>query len=311
MGMASGMILEGYYITVCTVTVTSHGRSGHGGLIPGDQLHDSAKLDTAMHLLQLGWKPNPTLTNADCLRHDGPKEFWTSNKLSSSKNYFIALARSSNIFHLFGDDFQIYHRQLDNYYGNLLRTQSRERALELRFLLESKPLADFKDAELKCMTDIDQMPALLDGIIPIEYPDDDLDLEIDRSSVVRDEASRRSAIEVLLGVRAPNAPDPIKFGVVPFDIMFRPDYVFDANDEIPIKIYFDHKSHGSREHRRVWANCANHMHENCFRYCQLKDFKDLTDCSLYEGLALNPSIPSVCNVVHFNLGLRTEADIKY
>ena len=55
-------------------------------------------------------------------------------------------------------------------------------------------------------TNIDQVPAPLEDLVPIQAGDDDL-----LGVVVRDEESRRTALEVLVGIVPFEAPLPIKF----------------------------------------------------------------------------------------------------
>ena len=55
-------------------------------------------------------------------------------------------------------------------------------------------------------TNIDQVPAPLEDLVPIQAGDDDL-----LGVVVRDEESRRTALEVLVGIVPFETPLPIKF----------------------------------------------------------------------------------------------------
>jgi hypothetical protein len=61
------------------------------------------------------------------------------------------------------------HRMSDSFYLTLLRTFSPIRALEVKALIASKPLAAIKDSDMKAFLSAptDEVPAPLDEVIPI------------------------------------------------------------------------------------------------------------------------------------------------
>jgi hypothetical protein len=235
-------------------------------------LHHVSKLALVIHLLQDGFVEKRGLTKGSFLAFDGPAEFYSSPKLSPPRSYFLALAKRDEVREIFGEGLNIYHRLTDSYYLTLLRIQCPTLARKFRLLVESMAFVDITDKLLREFSALDD--ALEDDVGPQHLEDllpmgNALELgEFDPGTAVRDEASRRIAIDVLLGVVPdhPVALAPIKFDLYPYNF-FDDDFVgeVDTDEAVEVKIYFDNctATHGNR---RAWATCPNKLHKACFKY---------------------------------------------
>jgi hypothetical protein len=257
----------------------------------------------AINLLQNGWVPNALIARGSFYKDGDTKEFWVSKKISAPRSYYLCLAQALDVFNIFGDDFSIVHRMTDHYYLSILRIQSRARALEFRLLLDTKPLLTLTDQDYKDFVDDAITPVLMDILLPITFSDDVVVVaDLKASSIVKDEASRQTAMEVLCGVQPPNSPEPIKFDTLPIEY-FLGMAEYEEDESIPIKLYFDNKTCTHSGSRRVFAVCPNKAHPACFRYVYLKDFSSVRACAInlaaWSVIGMVPGMQSPITMPHF------------
>ena len=243
----------------------------------GFDLYQLPKLVLVMELLADKWVPDALLSRDDMHIRDGPKRFFTTPKLSAPRAYYMALASLDKTYNVFGDALKIAHKMSESYYLALLRIQNVDQALLFMVAADAKGVTNIKDTEWKMLGGIVDPPAnepTLDLIPICDAPEGMIPTA---SSVVYDEQSRKTAMEVLVSASL-EGPEPIYSETFGYDYFI--GHPPDEEDTIQIKIYFDNctDTHGWR---RAWAKCNNKRHPTCFRYCYTRDFDTMCALLIY------------------------------